>query len=329
MIRFLSQLDHLRGVQRNFGSGPSQTDMVEVFTNIMVVAGPLILVMAMWYYRHVFVYTILRSLSGLFAWRSGKILENYLVSKGVMLEIFLYSGGHVGKKICNARVTEVVRGKMHLELINVSPTALKLKHKRVICYTKPFAYKGRKINAFFTLVSKAEQRGSVIKSMQLMSPIRYRFVIRRKSERKKIAREGMVRVKAWDGRLHKTFWMKRPDLQTVNNPAKYGKKTRLFVENISAGGMRLLILHPQGHLPPLNKGNHLVMRVSVYNPKSKKFAYFNVIGTIRSRFKGKGGAIGLGIQFTAEGEKVGGIYKWTSISGELEQLNDFIENIKK
>lgn len=325
MIEYMAQLDYLRGVQSNFGSGPSQTDMMTVFINILAVAGPLILVMALWHYRNIIGYFILRLFSRLFAWRSTRILENYLVSKGVMLEIFIYSGQGAGKQLGNARVNAVVGGKMNLDLVKISPTTIKLKHKRVICYTKPFAYKGRKINAFVTIISQAEQRGSVVKTLQLMSPMRYRFVIRRKSERKRIKREGAVRVKAWDGRLRKVFWMKKPDLQTVSNPAKFGKKTRLSVENISAGGMRLLVLNPKGQLPPLNKGKSLVMRVSVYNPKTRKFSYFNVMGTIRSRFKGKGGAIGLGIQFTAHGEKVGGNYLWKSLDGELEPLAEFLK----
>ena len=325
MIDFWAQLDYLRDVQRNFGSVGGRLDVLSVFTKILTFVVPVVAVIAAWVYRHVFTFAFLRFFARVFAPHSGRIVENYLVTKAVMLEIYLYSGSGDGRKLANARITEVVGGKMRLQLVAVSPTGLKLKNHRVVCYCKPFTYSGRRINAFFTLVGSVVKRGSTIKEMTLLTPISYKFVIRRKHSRQR-AREGTVRVKAWDGRKRKNFWMSRPDLQTINDPARYGDKMRLSVENISAGGMRLFIVNPRGQLPPLAQGGQLVMRVSVWNSKTKKFSYFNVIGVIRSRFKGKGGAIGLGIQFTAHGDKVGNQYIWESIQGELKPLAEFLKN---
>ena len=329
MLDFWAQLDYLRDVQRTFGSGSGRLDVFSVFTKILSVAVPVVFVMAAWYYRHIFVFGFLRFFSRILSPGSRRVVENYLVSKGIMLDVYLYSSQGVGRKLCNARVVSVAGGKMQLQLVNVSPTSLKLKNMRVICFSKPFAYSGRKINAFVTFVSHAVRRGTVVKEMSLMTPIRYRFVIRRKSVRQRIAREGAIRVKAWDGRKRKTFWMSRTDIQTVNNPARYGNKTRLAVENISAGGMRMFVMHPKGTLPPMKPGNQLILRVSVWNPKTKKYTYFNVIGTIRSRFKGKGGAIGLGIQFTAEGNKIGSQYSWKPLHGDMKSLAQFLEKIQK
>lgn len=290
MVRFYAQLDYLRGVQRNFGSGPSQSDMVAVFTKILVVVAPIVLLMAFWYYRHIIAFTLMRIFARVFSSKSRRVIANYLVSKGVVLEVFLYSSDGIGKKLCDARISSVVAGKMQLQLINKNPTGLKLKGQRVICFTKPFTYSGSKLNAFVTFIGPSVKRGSVIKEMSLYTPIRYRFVIRRRHERHNVIKQDTVRVKVWDGTKRKTFWMGRPDLQTLRKEDTTGKKTKLVVENISAGGIRLLIVNPKGQMPPLGTGNQLVMRVSVFNPKSKKFSYFNVIGTIRSRFKGKGGA---------------------------------------
>ena len=329
MLDFLAQLDYLRDVQRTFGSGSGRLDLFGVFTKILSVAVPIVFVMATWYYRHLFLFGFLRFFSRLLSPGSRRVVENYLVSKGIMLDVYLYSSNGVGRKVCNARVASVDGGKMQLQLVNVSPTSLKLKNMRVICFTKPFAYSGRKVNAFVTFVSHMVRRGTVIKELSLMTPIRYRFVIRRKSSRQRVAREGAIRVKAWDGRKRKTFWMSRTDIQTVNNPARYGSKTRLTVENISAGGMRMLVLHPKRDLPPLKSGNQLILRVSVWNPKTKKYTYFNVIGTIRSRFKGKGGAIGMGIQFTAEGNKIGSQYVWKPLHGEMKSLARFLEKTQE
>lgn len=324
MLQFLAQLNYIRDVQRNFASGPQHLDLVGVFGKLLSIALPLVLLMALWYYRHIIGFTFLRFFARILSPRSRRIVENYLVSKGIMLEIFMYSSKGVGRKLADARVAAVAGGKMQLQLINVSPTALKLTGKRVICFTKPFAYSGRKINAFVTFIGHFVKRGSVIKEMALQTPIRYRFVIRRRYTRQQ-AKEGAVRVKAWDGRKRKSFWIGKPDIQTVNNPALAGKKTRLSVENISAGGMRMLVLNPKGKLPPLTVGSQLILRVSVWNPKVKKFSYFNVIGTIRSRFKGKGGALGMGLQFTAEGEKVGNNYVWKTLHGEMTALAQFLE----
>ena len=328
MIDFLAQLDYLRDVQRTFGTGPSRLDMIGVFAKILSVAGPVIFFMAAWYYRHVFGFAFIRFFSRLVSGRSQTILENYLVTKGVMLEVYLYSNGGMGNLLCNARISAVVNGKMKLDLVKARPTSLKLKNQRVICVCKPFVYSGRRINAFITLVGHVRKRGSTVKELSLLTPIRYRFIIRRKHARQSISREGAVRVKAWDSRKRKNFWMARPDLQTVNNPARYGDKMRLAVENISAGGMRLLILNPQGQLPPIAVGNQLVLRVSVWNPATKKFTYITVLGTIRSRFKGKHGAIGLGIQFTAQGEQVGGGFVWKTLHGELESLAKFLDKLE-
>lgn len=325
MFDFFVQGNFLHNVQRTFDSGSGRMDIIAVFTKIFIVVGPIVAVMALWYYRHFFGFGITRFFARLLSPHSRRIVENYLVSKGVLLEIFLYEKGGIGKKLCDARIASVVGGKMELSLVNVSPTRLNLKNKRVICFSKPFAYSGRKINAFVTMVSSMKRRGTVVKELFLLTPIKYRFIIRRKHARQPILREGAVRVKVWDSAKRKTFWMGRPDMQTVNNPAKYGNKTRLSVANISAGGMRLFVLHPKGQLPPLNEGAQLVLRISIWNPETRKYFYFTVLGTIRSRFKGKGGAIGLGIQFTAQGDKVGSHYQWQSLHGEMKALDQFLK----
>lgn len=329
MLDFHAQLDYLRNVQRTFGSGSERLDLFGVFSQILSVVVPLVIVMAGWYYRHLVLFAFLRFFARLMSKHNRRIVENYLVNKTIMLNVYMYSSQGAGRKLCNARVKSVAGGKMQLQLVNVSPTSLNLKNKRVICFTKPFSYSGHKVNAFVTFVSHVVRRGTVLKEMSLSTPIRYQFVIRRKHSRQRIAKEGAVRVKAWEGRKRKTFWMSRPDLQTVNNPARYGTNMRLSVENISAGGMRMFVLHPKGNLPPLKEGNQLILRVSVWNPKTKKFSYFNVIGTIRSRFRGKGGSIGLGIQFTAEGSKVGNQYEWTSLPGEMKALAQFLEKAQE
>jgi len=329
MLNFMGQLDYLRDVQRTFESGSGRVDLVGVFAKILVVAIPVTLLMAFWYYRHRIGFSFLRFLTRLFSIRSRKLVQNYLGAKGVTLEIYYYSSKGVGRKLGVARVEGVEKGKMRLQLMDTVPTVNKLKNQRVICFCKPFTFSGRKINAFVTFVGPVTKQGATIKSMSLLTPIGYRFVVRRKFRRRKITREGTVRVKAWEITKRKSFWLSRPDLQTINNPARYGKKMRLVVDNISAGGMRLLILNPQGRMPSLTPGHQMVLRVSIWNPKTKKYSYFTAVGAVRSRFKGKGDAVGLGIQFISEGKKEGSGYSWKNIQGPLKPLEQFLDRISK
>jgi hypothetical protein len=91
----------------------------------------------------------------------------------------------------------------------------------------------------------------------------------------------------------------------------------------------MYIINPKGGMPPLNPGSQLVLRVSIWNPKTRKYSFFTALGTVRSRFSGRGGAIGLGIQFVAEGEKVKNRYTWHSVHGEIPALARFLAGIEE
>ncbi|BCS86829.1 hypothetical protein [Pseudodesulfovibrio sediminis] len=326
MIEYLVQSDYLREVQRTFG-GAGKLDMLGVFSQIFMVAVPVIVIMALWHYRNILAFALMRLVSYPFNAKTTKVIGNYLVSQGVMIEVCLYSSDGIGRTLCNVRVVGVEGGRMQLKLVNVNPAAVKLKNRRVVCFMKPFAYTGKRLNAFVTYISHMERKGIVLKELSLLTPIRYKYILRRRHTRQQVAREGAVRVKAWSGRKVNTFWMIRPDLQTVNNPARYGRNTRLAVENISAGGVRMFIINPKGELPPLQKGNQLVLRISIWNPAVRKYVFFTALGTIRSRFTAQGGAIGLGIQFASEGEQVGRRFVWNTVQGEIKPLAKFLAQL--
>jgi hypothetical protein len=328
MVRFLAQSNYLREVQRTFG-GAGHFDVQELLFRALSVAVPMAVVYVLWRYRLLILHVVGRWAARLLRGRKRRAVENYLVSRGVVIEVCLYSGGAVGRKLCDARVASVAGGKMELQLLGATPTFTDLKHLPVICFTRPFAYSGKRINAFTSLVAHVRKKGVVLKEMSLLTPVRYRFILRRRHLRQRVAREGAVRVKAWGGSKARTFWMFRPELQTVNNPARYDARTRLAVENISAGGMRLFIVNPAGGMPPLDPGSQLVLWVSIWNPKTRKYSFFVTLGTIRSRFSGRGGAIGLGIQFMAEGEKVRNRYTWHTVHGEIPALAKFLAEIEE
>jgi hypothetical protein len=327
MVRFLAQSNYLREVQRTFG-GSGHLDVTELLFRTLSVAVPMAVVYVLWRYRLLILHVAGRWASRLLRRRKRRAVENYLVSRDVVIEVCLYAGGVVGRKLCEARVVSVAGGRMQLQLLDVNATFTHLRHRQVICFTRPFAYSGRRINAFITLVAYARKRGVVLKELSLLTPVRYRFILRRRHSRQRVAREGAVRVKAWSGAKARTFWMLRPELQTVNNPARYDDGTRLAVENISAGGIRLYIVNPKGGMPPLDKGSQLVLRVSVWSPKTRKYSFFTALGTIRSRFSGRGGAIGLGVQFVAEGERVNNRYTWHAVHGEIPALAQFLAGIE-
>jgi len=327
MVEYLAQSNYLREVQRTFG-GSTDIDFLGVLTQIVMVAAPVVAVSLLWKHRHVIQFTVGRLFVGLFRAKKNHAIENYLVSKGVLLDVCLYTAAGVGRTLCKARIRSISRGKMEMQLVDVSPVALKLTNARVICFAKPFSFSGKRVNSFITIISHMERRGIVIKSMTLRAPIRHQFTIRRQHARQR-TREGSVRVKAWSGRKVSTFWMTRPDIQTVNNPSKFRNVMRLQVENISAGGMRLYVVNPLKGLPELEVGNQLVLRVSIWNPAVKKYVYFTALGTIRSRFSGRKGTIGLGIQFTSEGEKIETRYTWHTVKGEIKTLAKFLTQLEE
>ena len=328
MIRFLARSNYLREVQRTFGSA-GNLDLTGLLEQVLSVIVPVIVVGILWRYRHRLFFFAGRILAVFFGGKSRRAVENYLVTRGPNLEIFAYSGGAPGRKICDARVASVENGRMKLQLFNVTPSSARLGNTQLLCLTKPFVFDGKRMNGFVTLPSRVRKKGILLKELSLLTPIRYRFVVRRRHSRQRVAREGAVRLKAWSGRKAGTFWMVRPELQTVNNPARYGEQTRVVVENISAGGLRMFVVNPKGSLPSLQKGNQLVLRVSIWNPATRKYSFFTAIGTIRSRFSGRGGAIGLGIQFTSEGEKVGNRYHWHSVQGEIKSLAKFMAQLEE
>ncbi|WP_207261277.1 hypothetical protein [Desulfovibrio sp. Huiquan2017] len=327
MVQFLAQSNYLREVQRTFGGG--HLDVSELLFRTLCVAVPMAVVYVLWRYRLLIFHIVGRWVARLFRRRKRRAVENYLVSRCVVLEVCLYVGGGVGRKLCNARVSSVAGGRMQLELLDANPTVTGLESQPVICFTRPFSYSGKRINAFTTLVAGMRRRGVVLKELSLLTPVRYRFILRRRHIRQRIAREGAVRVKAWSGKKTRTFWMSRPELQTVNNPARYDDRTRLSVENISAGGMRMYVINPKSGMPALERGSQLILRVSIWSPKTRKYSFFTALGVVRSRFSGRGGAIGMGIQFLAEGEMVNGRYTWRTVHGEIPALAQFLASIEE
>ncbi|WP_147821875.1 PilZ domain-containing protein [Salidesulfovibrio onnuriiensis] len=327
-----AQLDYLRDVQQTFAHGSGRLDVIEVFSMILAFVVPLVSLAALWYYRRYLWFLLVRLLTRMFLGKSQGIIENYLVSKGVVMEVsILEEDGTVGRNVCFARIETVLNGKLMLQLVKAAPTRVDLRGKRVICFVKQFALRGKKYNSFVTYIHSFERKGTVLKKMVLLTPMRYRFIIRRRHVRKRVNRPDIIRIKAWDIAKRHFFHSKKPDLYSVPDPARYEGKTFLEVGNISAGGLRLFVRNPRGHLPSLRVNDQLVLRISLKDPGSRQFFYFTVIGTIRSRFRADGNCIGLGLQFTALGEKMvdgTGRFSWSSVSGEIKALDQFLKKFE-
>ncbi len=328
----LGQLDYLRDVQQTFAHGSGRLELVEVFGIILAIVGPLVLLAALWYYRRYLWFLIVRGFTRVFMFKRQGLIETYLVSKGIILEVsILEKDGTVGRHVCYARIETVLGGKLMLQIVEAAPTRVDLRGKRVICFVKQFALRGNKYNSFVTYIHSFDRKGIVLKKLILLTPMRYRFIIRRKHVRKKVNRPDIIRVKAWDVVKRHTFASKKPDLYTVSEPARYKGKTYMQVGNISPGGIRLFVFNPRKELPPMQVGDQLVLRISIKDPGSRQFFFFTVIGTIRSRFKGKDGSIGLGIQFSSLGEKMpdgSGRFHWRKVSDEVTVLKRFLEKFK-
>ncbi|GAB7022594.1 PilZ domain-containing protein [Salidesulfovibrio brasiliensis] len=331
MLDVSVQLDYLRQIQRSFAHGSQRFDLIEVFGTMLLYVMPVVGLFAAWRYRSYLQYLFIRFISVFFRSKSHGDIEDYLTNKAVMLEVHFLDGEGIGRLLCHARISSVFSGRMSLDLVRVEPSARKLKGQQVLCLCKPFVYSGRKINSFVSYISFAKKRGAMVKKLVLLTPLKYRFTIRRKHARQKVTRQEMFRIKAWDGRRRNTFWQHRPDMQTISRSNRTPDKMHLRVGNISPGGIRLFIENPKPPgLPPLTQGQTLVLRISIKQPGSKKFMYFTVLGTIRSRFKEKNGAVGLGIQFTALAEKHPGEgtgYTWRSVKDEVLPLKQFLDRL--
>lgn len=327
-IQYLAQLDYLREVQRSFAVSGTPENMWRVFGAILAVAVPLVSVAAFWWYRSYLFFLFSRFMAEVTSRRSRTIIETFLVRQGMLLEVFLFDKGVVGRRVCLARASRVKDGRMELELSKVEPTALKLQRRRVICFTKPFTYSRKKYNCFTTFVSLMQRRGTRIVRLSLYTPAGYRFVVRRRHPRHRIFKQELIRVKAWSGTKRHEYRMVRPELQTVADPTLHLDKTRLQVYNISPGGIRLLVLNPKAPLPPLSVGSELVLRISIWNPTVRKYTYFAVLGVVRSRFKAKQGGIGLGIQFVSVEERSRESTYWRPVK-EVEALVPFLQRLKE
>lgn len=326
------QLDYLRDVQQTFAHGSGRYDLFEVFFTILKYVVPVVLVAAAWRYRNYLHYLLMAFVSRLAHGPRHNEIEKYLTGKGVMLEVHFLDSNGVGGLLCHARIATVFSGRMKMDLVQVRPSARNLKGHQVICFCKPFSYKGEKYNSFVSHIAYAGRKAGTLRKLVLLSPVRYRFTIRRRHTRQRVTRQEMFRIKAWDGRKRSNFWQHRPDIQTLTQSARNPHKMQLRVGNISPGGIRLFVENPkQGELPPLKEGYTLVLRISIRQPKTKKFVYFTVLGTIRSRFRGKGGSVGLGVQFTAMAEKnpgEGSGYSWRTIKEEVAPLSRLLSEIR-
>lgn len=326
------QLDYLRDVQQTFAHGSGRYDLFEVFFTILKYVVPAVTIVAAWRYRSYLQYLFMAFVSRVVHGPRHTDIEKYLTVKGVMLEVHFLDPSGIGPMLCHARISSVLSGRLDMDLIQVRPTARNLKGQQVICLCKPFSYKGEKYNSFVSHIAYAGRKGGALRKLVLLAPVRYRFTIRRKHTRQRVTRQDMFRIKAWDGRKRSNFWQQRPDIQTLTQSTRNPHKMQLRVGNISPGGIRLFVDNPkQSELPPLKEGYTLVLRISIRQPKTKKFVYFTVLGTIRSRFRGKGGSVGLGIQFTAMAEKNAGEgsgYSWRTIKEEVGPLARLLADLR-
>ncbi len=332
MIGFQGQMDYLYKVQNTFAHGSGRLDFLQVFGLILLVVVPVVLLTALWHYRHFLWFLLVRFFTRIFLFRRQGVIENYLVSRGVVIEVILLEGGRLGRQLCYSRIESVYGGRMQLEIVKADPTRLDLKGKRVICFVKQFSLSGNKYNSFVTYVRDFERKGTVLKGLYLLTPMRYRFTIRRKYVRKKINRPDVIRVKIWDIAKRQDFKNRRPDISTVRQPSRYEGRPFLTVGNISPGGIRVFVHNPTKTLPAMDINEPLVMRVSIKDPATRQFFFVTLIGTIRSRFKTEKGGIGLGIQFTSQGESLGdgsGRVQWKRAADGVPALEKFLEKFGK
>lgn len=325
MNHVIAQVGFFRDIQRAFGRGVDADVLVAVLVKFVLIAGPLVAVFVVWRNWDRVHFFLLRARN---MRKYGPVrarIAKHLKSGNVPLEVFLMKN-KVQQFLGRAMVGKAGLKRMQLAFTSDVPNALArvIAGKHIICYCRPFKVGGQRVNSFHSFVIETTPGVSGIKSALIYTPADYVHTIRRSSPRKRLAKPGAVRVRLWGAAKKDKFMVLAPDFETDQKTGNASWKAANRVVNISAGGLKLE-LHPTGRqqLPRINE--QVVLELMVLNPAKKSFSQFFMTGAVRNIARPPSGAVYLGIQFTAQGERTGSrSVKWNSVRGDVPELEKLL-----
>lgn len=318
----VAQVWFFRDIQHAFAKGADTDVIVDILTKFFFIALPLVglfVLMRYWEkvkffvhrYYNIKKYSVVRTR-----------IAQHLKKKRLTLEVYVLKS-NTQQFVGRASVTKIGVKRVRIDFISEVPNALSrvIRGKRIICYCKPFKVRGKPINSFHSYVIKTKPGVSGIKSAVMFTPADYINTVRRSAPRKRLGRPGAVKVRLWGGAKKEKFTVLAPDFETDDRSSTGGSwKAAARVVNISTGGLKLEV-HPKGRQVQPRVNEQVVLEVMIMNPEQKSFTPFIFTGSVRNVARPPSGAVYLGIQFMAVGERTGSrAVKWHPVQGEVAEV---------
>lgn len=322
----VAQVWFFRDIQRAFGKGVDPDLLISILFKFVFIAGPLVAVFVTWHYWDKVIFFTLRAYN---IWKFlpiRKRIAKHLKQNRMTLEIYVV-GAKAQQFIGQATMTKFGRKRMSIGFISEVPNALSrvITGKRIICYCKPFKVAGQRINSFHTYIIRTKPGVSGIKSMIMHTPAEFIDTVRRSSARKRLGKPSAVKILLWGAAKKEKFLLLAPDYETddtVDDGSTWRAASK--VVNISAGGLKLEIHPKRGKVQP-KVNEQVVLDVKIFNPASKSFTQFILLGAVRNIARPPSGAVYLGIQFLSLGERTGSrAIKWQTLRGEVEGIKKIL-----
>lgn len=318
----VAQVAFFRDIQHAFSKGVDPDVLLAILLKFALIAVPLVTIFVVWRYWDKLYFFSLRAYNMKKHEVVRKRIAQHLASRRVTLEVYVLKS-RTQQFVGRATISKIGLKRMSLGFMTDVPNALSrvLLGKRIICYCRPFKVGGSSVNSFHSYIIKTKPGVAGIKSALLHTPAEYVNTVRRCAPRKRPAKPDAVKVRLWGIAKKDKFAVLAPDFETDHGgDTAMSWKAKSTVVNISSGGLKLEIHPKRGQVQP-KVNEQVVLEVMVLNPAKKSFVTFFFTGAVRSVARPPTGAVYLGIQFMAQGERTGSrAVKWRSLQGEVCEL---------
>ena len=330
MVPFVAQVAYLTQIKEAFMRGSDNEKVLAVLIDFAWLLVPFILLLVAFRFRVRLVFHLRRFWGRLAHAHRREQLARFLKQRRLPMEVFILTR-HSVQVLCKADLSDFDGGRYRLGLLDSMPaTRTKvLLGKRIMVVTRPFRFKGQRLNAFQSYIKSVRGRGDEITDLIVLSPDRFVHAPRRRFPRKKLARQGAVRFRIWGPSKKNSFNITKPDFESEVEGPKAMRKRIPRVINISQGGILILIFMrpPQG---AFKVGEELVMELTVLNAAERRYENFLLMGGVRSIVHGLHGAQTVGIEFKYRGARDAKRHlSWRPLPKGLGELAELLEAMQR
>lgn len=330
MLPFAAQTAYLTEIKEAFMRGSDNEKVLAVLIGFASVAGPFLLLLLLFRFRVWILFHVRRFWNRLFHARRREQLASFLKQRRLPLEVFIVTRTAT-QVLCKADLSVYSRSRYRLGLLDTIPVsrARVLLGKRIMVITRPFKFKGRRLNSFQSYIKSVRGRGDEITDLVVFSPDRFVHAPRRRFPRKRLARQGAVRFRMWGPAKKNSFNITKPDFESQVEGPKAMRKHIPRVINISQGGI-LVLVYMRPPQSAFKVGEELVMELTVLNAAERRFETFLLLGGVRSIAHGLYGARTIGIEFKYRGlRNEGRQLEWKPLPKGLADLARLLDAMQK